>query len=93
VTLSTDQIPSHDHSPVLPVSTAEGDATTPDGNTLGAQPDARGTVPVYDGSGGTDGSMAVNSDAVGGSQGHGNMPPFQTIRYCISLSGVFPQRN
>lgn len=92
VTLSTGQIPSHDHSPELPVSTAEGDATTPDGNTLGAQPSARGTVPVYDSSGGTGGSMAVNSDAKGGNGPHDNMPPFQVVNYCIALQGIFPAR-
>ena len=95
VTLSTDQIPSHDHSPILPVSTAEGDATTPEGNTLGAQPDARGTVPIYDGSGGTGGSMTVDSNTVGGSRAHNNMPPFQTIRYCICVGGnfIYPPRS
>ena len=93
VTLDSDQIPSHSHDSSLPVSTDEADATTPDGNTLGVQPNSRGTVPLYNDTGNRDGSIAVDSSPVGGGRSHNNMPPFQTVNYLIALSGVYPPRN
>jgi len=92
VALGSDHIPSHSHGPSLPVSTDEADATAPDGNTLGVQPNARGTVPLYNDAGNRDGSIAVNSSSVGGGRSHDNMPPFQTVNYIIALQGVFPTR-
>jgi microcystin-dependent protein len=92
VALSQDQMPNHNHGPSLPVSTSEADATTPDGNALGAQPSSRGTVPVYS-SGTTDGSMSVESTNAGGAQAHPNMPPFVAVHVVISLQGVYPTRG
>jgi len=93
VALGSDHIPSHSHGPSLPVSTDEADATAPDGNTLGVQPNARGTVPLYNDAGNRDGSIPVNSSSVGGGRSHDNMPPFQTVNYIIALQGVFPPRR
>ncbi|PEN12348.1 phage tail protein [Longibacter salinarum] len=91
-TLAAAQIPNHSHPASLPVTSAEGDATSPDGNALGAQPNSRGTQPIYS-TNATNGTMDVNSAAVGGSQSHNNMPPFAVIRYVIALTGIFPSRN
>ncbi len=96
VSLGTDELPAHGHGHdlQLPVSGAEGEATTPDGNALAAQPDARGTVPNYTG-GGTDGAMAVTGSVAetGGSTAHENMPPYQAINYCICTVGNYPPRK
>jgi microcystin-dependent protein len=96
VTLSANEIPSHDHTldATLPVSSSEADATTPDGNVLGVQPSSRGTVPVYN-TGSGNGSMSVNTQmgSTGGGQSHDNMPPFQVVNYCIALFGIFPSRG
>lgn len=91
-TLSSVQIPNHAHPSALPVTSAQGNAASPAGNVLAAQPASRGTQPMYN-SGGSDGTMDVNSGAVGGSQPHNNMPPFTVIRFVIALTGLFPPRN
>jgi microcystin-dependent protein len=107
VTLTTQQIPAHDHQVdtrvttdlQLPVSSGEADATTPEGNVLGAQPSSRGTVPIYstgsantsipvEGQTSVDGTIASS----GGNQAHNNMPPFQVVNFIINLDGVFPSR-
>ncbi len=92
VTLDSAHIPSHSHSPSLPVSTDEAGATAPDGNALGVQPSSRGTVPFYNDAGNRDGSMSVDSSTVGGGTAHDNMPPFQTVNYIIALQGLYPTR-
>jgi|GEM_PF-285782 len=96
VALSSDEIPAHDHGQdmTVPVSTDEGDALTPDGNALAAQPDARGETPNYT-TGPTDGSMDVTGSvsSTGGGQAHENMPPYQTVNYCIALRGTYPSRD
>jgi microcystin-dependent protein len=95
VRLSESEIPSHDHGQSLqvPTSSAEGNRVQPGGNAPAAQPDARGTDPVYtDGS--TDGSMPVTGtvEQTGGGTAHENMPPYSTVNYCIATIGIYPQR-
>jgi microcystin-dependent protein len=92
VGLSESEMPAHEHGPSLPVSTSEADATTPDGNALGAQPDSRGTVPVYS-AGATDGSMAVSSSSAGGGQAHTNVQPYLALNFIIALQGTYPSRS
>ncbi|RXK50161.1 phage tail protein [Halorientalis pallida] len=96
VSLSTGELPSHSHENELdlPVSTAKGTATSPDENVLAAQPDARGTVPIY-GDGDGDGAMDVAGavGATGDGRAHENRPPYQTVNYCIALTGVYPSRD
>lgn len=90
VSLSTDELSPHGHAPSLPVSTEEADAKTPDGNVLGVQPASRGTVPLYDSSSPTNGSMIVNSSDVGSGNAHDNMPPFLALNFIICVNGVYP---
>ena len=96
VSLSESELPVHGHGQDLsvPVSTSEGNAVNPDGNAPAAQPDARGTDPVYTDES-TDGSMAVAGDVseTGGGRGHQNMPPYQVINYCVALYGTYPSRD
>ena len=92
VTLGAQEMPTHTHGPSLPVSSSEADATTPEGNALGAQPDARGTVPVYS-TGSTNGSMSVNSSNAGGGQAHGNVQPYLAVNFIIATIGIYPSRS
>lgn len=91
-TLNVTQMPTHSHTASLPVSSAEGNATTPNGNALSAQPDARGTVPAYT-NGSTDGSMTVSNGTAGNNQAHDNRPPYLAMHYIIALQGIYPSRS
>jgi microcystin-dependent protein len=97
VQLSTAQLPAHGHGHGdvhVPVSSQEGSVTDPAGNAPAAQPDARGTDPVYT-DGATDGTLpAAGSVAeTGGGNAHDNMPPYQAVSYQIALTGTYPQRK
>jgi microcystin-dependent protein len=93
VTLTTQQIPSHNH-----LFLANGNAATsanPSSNaTLANQNVSQSPNPVsyyapYDGTAQV--TMPGNSIAnSGGNQPHNNIQPIMTLNYCISLFGVFP---
>jgi microcystin-dependent protein len=93
VTLTTNQIPQHNH-PLL-VSGAAGDASTPVGQYLASQGPA-GTTQVfsyvpYDGTT----QVALNPATfmpAGGNQPHENMQPYLGVNFIISLFGIFPHQ-
>jgi microcystin-dependent protein len=89
VTLTVQQIPSHNH-----VFLSNGSSSsTP--NPIGAFPGRNASADQYT----TDGSvgfvtMAPNMvSSVGGSQPHDNMMPFLCINFIISLFGIYPTPN
>jgi microcystin-dependent protein len=88
VTLTANQIPSHNHP--LTASASTGTAANPQNNVV-AQTD--GTISLYiaDPPG-----AAMNANAIGpagGSQPHENSQPFLCINFIISLFGVFPSQT
>jgi microcystin-dependent protein len=86
VTLSTQQLPQHNHPLQVNNSPAAGDK--PAGNVL-----ARTGSPAYASS--TDGT-AMNASMnpfTGGGQPHPNIQPFLALNFCIALQGIFPSRN
>jgi microcystin-dependent protein len=87
VTLSTQQIPSHNHS--FAVNTAGGTSNSPVNNFLASNSEG---IKHYSGSGG---SSANNSSIgnTGGSQAHTNMQPYLALYFVICLVGIFPSRN
>lgn len=88
VTLTNTQMPAHTHSVTCSKDTAG--QWTPQGNVPAVQVSGRDPVNQY----ATGGSVPMTPMAVaGGSQPHSNMPPYQVIRFCICLSGIFPSRN
>jgi len=87
VTLSTNQIPSHNHA--FTVSTATGNAVVPTGNTTGNS----GQVTFYALGTAVTNMFAQAITAVGGSQPHENMQPYLAISFIISLFGIFPTQN
>ena len=86
--LNVTQMPSHFHN-VQPSQAAE------EGNTE----DPNGAVVAGDGtlafSTAPDAQLGGSSTTTqtGGSQGHNNMPPYNTVNYIIALVGTFPSRN
>ncbi len=89
VTLTTQQIPSHAHTPVK-ASTEPADDSNPAGKALAATSyDVYITNPTV---GLTDlAAGAVTS--VGGSQPHDNAQPFLCVNFIIALVGIYPSRN
>ena len=88
VTLSTQQIPIHNHA--FLVSTSSGTGTSPANAVLASgsnvsifRPDVIPIQPMN----------PASLSPVGGSQPHDNMHPFICINYIISLFGIFPQQN
>jgi microcystin-dependent protein len=88
VTLTTNQIPSHNHVPLC--NTNAGTNPNPSnaiwaaagtGDQLYAAPPTATTMNL--------GSIA----ATGGSQPHDNMSPFLVISFIISLFGIFPSQT
>lgn len=85
VTLSVNQIPSHNHT--VACATARGSSPDPANNMLAGDPDN-----PYIGSG-TDTMNAAMIRDTGGGQSHDNMQPSLTINFVIALQGIYPSRN
>lgn len=87
VTLTTQQIPSHNH---LPNATASGQTLSPR-NALAAVPTStQQGLQLYAPSG-TNTALANGSIAnAGGSQPHENIQPYLCVSFIMSLFGIYP---
>jgi microcystin-dependent protein len=96
VTLSLNQLPTHNHSLQIPFKNAAGTTDNPSGAVAALAQDAGGNnYPIYSKEA-PDGQMAPLPSAVGPSgnnQGHDNMPPFQCVSFIIALEGIYPSRS
>lgn len=89
VTLNTNQIPAHGHTPAA--FNGAGDQVTPVNNFWSSTSTGDQT---YDLAVTPSGTMNPNLIGLtGGSQPHDNMPPFLCVSFIISLFGVFPSQN
>ncbi len=95
VTLLASNLPVHTHpvlSASLQVSTVNGESGDPTNNYFGVSNSSAGSV--YNATGG---NPMASDNGVTGSTGSGIpfsiLNPFLTVNYCISLFGIFPQRN
>lgn len=87
VTLTTSQIPSHNH---VPMANTSGGGTSPSGTFWGGSPDVAQFVPPAS----INGQMnAAAVQATGGNQPHDNMIPFLVVDFIISLFGIFPSQT
>lgn len=86
VTLTTQQIPAHNHP--LVGSAANASAASPSGGVPGTMPEV--ATSAY----GSDAPLTSLSpqsvSPVGGSQPHENMQPYLCVDFIISLFGIFP---
>jgi microcystin-dependent protein len=86
VTLTTQQIPAHTHAATCKGGTNTGNAAAPGGNVWADQAAAG----VYANQNPANLMSASAIGLEGGSQPHDNMIPFLSIRFIISLFGIFP---
>ena len=86
-TLSIGELPTHGHA--LRATSDAATSTSP-AATLGY---ARSGTNMYGGATGLVAMAPQAVGAVGGSQAHLNMQPFQTLSFCIALQGIFPSPN
>jgi microcystin-dependent protein len=87
VTLSTQQIPIHNHA--LVPSTDPANTPNPGGNVLGTPVTA---TPFFQ----QEPNVAMNAGILapqGGSQPHDNMMPFLVVTFIISKFGIYPPQN
>lgn len=90
VTVTVDQLPSHDHTPVQASGSAASERD-PAGNVFAETdrdqyfeaPDAGDIVNLS--------ASAILTS--GGDQDHANLMPFQCIHFIIALFGIYPSRN
>jgi microcystin-dependent protein len=90
VTLTTQQIPSHNH-PQLCSSGNNAQVTADPVNAVASKTD----LSQYSSAGATVamGTPNMTSDIAGGSQPHENCMPFLCINFIISLFGIFPSQT
>lgn len=92
--LSTAQMPSHNHE--AEVQTADGNANATDPRTAAFGRVATATEGYVTGVAPSGRFMANGTVAIGntgGSQAVNKVSPYQTLRWCVALQGIFPPRN
>jgi len=91
-TLTNTQIPAHSHGLRGTSQTATTEIAT--GAMLATTPQNAAGVRTYNPS--NTQLITLHSDSImssGGNQSHNNMPPFVTVNFIISLTGIYPSRN
>ena len=90
VTLSTQQIPVHNHNAVTATT---GQVSAAPGNILADAQTTQTGARIYSAQA-SDVNMNANTIAItGGSQPHNNIQPTLAINFIISLFGIFPSQN
>ncbi len=94
VTLSTLELPSHNH--VADVNVSRSNATTRSpASAYFARTDAA-TLAYEENTAPTGDKMnagTVTTQVTGGNQAHNNLSPYLTLRWCVALVGIYPSRN
>jgi microcystin-dependent protein len=93
VTLTTQQIPQHNHLPLV-LSGSGGGASTPTNQTYLADCQTT-TTNTYTPFNAANAQVQMNANSItltGGSQPHSNIQPTLCVTYIISLFGIFPHQ-
>lgn len=93
VTLTTNQIPGHNHA--INATSADASTVTPGpGVLLATVPDAQGFYDAGTANPPTKAAMAPQTiGQTGGSQAHPNQMPTTSINYIIATAGLYPSRG
>jgi|ERR1041385_1890910 microcystin-dependent protein len=93
VTLSTQQIPQHNHT-ALTTATA-GTTNVPNNTAIFADTGTTGAITTYLPFANASQQPLLPSvlTNTGGSQPHDNMQPFLVVNFIISMFGIFPSQN
>jgi microcystin-dependent protein len=86
VTLTVNQIPSHNH--MFSISDDTAGSTSPAGGTPAAS-----ETPLYEPAAGIGAAVPLNAATIGqagGNQPHSNLQPYLCVSFIISLFGTFP---
>ena len=95
VTLTTSQIPAHNHTLMAGDVDAETGATSNACLAKGGKKSGRKFTPIDSYSTNAP-ATTINSESLqiaGGHQAHDNMQPYLSMNMCIALIGVFPSRS
>jgi microcystin-dependent protein len=93
VTLTSTNLPKHDHRAGIQTANAAANSTTANGNALGVSSNNSFIAPPPDPAGNLMDRTMVQIAPSGGSQPISNRPPYLTVNWCIALEGIFPSRN
>ncbi len=86
VTLTTSQIPSHNHA--VAANSNTGSSGNPQGNIV-----AGSSLTPYNTTAEANQMGAASIGHTGDSQPHNNIMPYQCLNYIIALEGIYPPRN
>lgn len=84
-------MPRHEHVALIRTTSAAANATSPVGAKLGTTPAAKYVNAVPNAQIMNRDSVLINSNGSG--QPYSHLPPTLTIRYCVTLEGIFPSQN
>ena len=90
-TLTTMTLPAHSHNPQVAIARTSADQANPINNSFARAAQnayveqAPGTDTMHQGT--------IVSQNVGQSVPINNMQPYQVMRYCVALEGIYPSRN
>lgn len=96
VTLTTAQMPTHNHSIQASSNDGAGRGASATNNVFATNklpPDNPKLIFTTAGTNAVPLSLSTNIVDIGGGQPHNNMQPYLVINYLIALNGVFPSRN
>ena len=95
VTLSVNQIPSHNHLIAASTTDGTGRVAGPAGQLFGVNTSSATPKQIFLPAGNAETNIAPATNVVndGGGQPHDNMQPYLVISYLIALNGTYPSRN
>jgi len=88
VTLTEQELATHSHGTIVHAAAATGDQVTPQDHYW-AEPQRAAYLATKNATMADD---AVEVVPAGGGEPHYNMQPYLTLRFCVCLDGVYPQR-